>query len=52
MRPHVFLVLQSYLVYHTLPLREKNRVSVVLPKWNALFLGRFLFRKDCNTGNV
>lgn len=52
MRPRVFLVLQSYLVYHTLPLREKNRVSVVLPKWNALFLGRFLFRKECSTGNV
>lgn len=52
MRPRVFLVLQSYLVYHTLPRREKNRVSVVLPKWSALFFGRFLFRKDCNTGNV
>lgn len=52
MRPRVFLVLLSYLVYHTLPRREKNRVSVVLPKWNALFLGRFLFRKECGTGNV
>lgn len=52
MRPRVFLVLRTCIVYHTLPLREKNRVSVVLPKWNALFLGRFLFRKDCSTGNV
>lgn len=52
MRPRVLLVLRTYIVYHTFPLCEKNRVSVVLPKWNALFLGRFLFRKDCNTGNV